>query len=50
MNPVSCKKSTDLAILYDYKTDTDAINKLRDVTTTDLHLVGKINHGIFNIP
>ena len=38
-----------MAIGYKHKTSTDTSNILRDVTTKDLHLVGKINHEIFNI-
>ena len=37
-----------LAIGYEYKKDTDTSNILKDATTKDLHLVGKINHEIIN--
>jgi hypothetical protein len=39
-----------MTIGYEYKTNTDTTNILREATTKDLHLVGKLNHGIFNIP
>ena len=50
MAPMSHYKLRGLAIGYEYRTDTDATNILRDVTTKDLHLVGKTNHEIFIIP
>ena len=39
-----------MAIPYEYKTDTDTKNILRDATTKYLHFVGKIKHETFNIP
>ena len=48
MTPMSHKLLKDTAIGYEYKTDTDTRNILRDATTKDLHLVGKTNHEIFN--
>ena len=44
------EKLIGMTIGYEYKTDTDTSNILRDVVTNDLHLVWKINHEIFNIP
>ena len=37
---------------YEYKTETDSANALREATTREceLLLVGKTNHEIFNIP
>ena len=48
--PESFKKLRGLTIGYEYKTDTDSANILRKATNYDLHLVGKINHEIYNIP
>ena len=39
-----------MAFEYEYKTGTDISNILRDVKTKGLHLVGEMNHEIFNIP
>jgi hypothetical protein len=47
---MSYKELRGLAIGYEHKSDTDTGNILRDVTTKDLHLVGKLNHEKFNIP
>ena len=44
------KKLRKLAIWYEYKTDSDTSNVLKEATTSDLHLVGKINHEISHIP
>ena len=49
MTPKSHKKLRGLAMKYQYKMDTNTVNTLRAVTTSDLHLVRKINHEIFNI-
>ena len=49
MNRMSHKLLRGMAIGYGYKTDKNTSNILRDATTKDLHLVGKINHEIFNI-
>ena len=50
MTPMSYKLLKGLVIEYQYKTDTDTSNMLRDAATKDLHLVGKVSHEIFNIP
>jgi len=50
MTPISYKRLKGSAIGYEYRTNTDATNILRDVTTKDLYLVGKTKHEIFNIP
>ena len=50
MTPMSHELLKGLVIGYEYKTDTDTTNIHRDTTTKGLHLVGKINHEIFNIP
>ena len=50
MTPISYKLLRGLTIGYEYKTDTDTTYKLGDVTTKDLHLVGKTNKKIFNLP
>ena len=50
MTPISYKLLRDMAMGYEYKTDTDKNNLLRNATTRDLHLVGKINHKIVTIP
>ena len=50
MTPGSYKLLRGLAIGYEYTTDTDTRSILRDVTTKDLRLVGKINNEIFSIP
>ena len=34
---------------YEYKRDADSANTLKEVTTSELRLVGKINHEIFYI-
>ena len=47
MTPISYKKLKDMAIGYEYKTDTETSNMLRDETAKDLHLGGKINHYMF---
>jgi len=39
-----------MTIRCEYKTETGTSNVLRDATIKDLHLIGKINHEIFNIP
>ena len=49
MTPMSYKKLRGLAIGYEYRTDTNTSSIIRVLTTKDLHLVGKINHEIFNI-
>ena len=50
MTPMSYKQLRGMTIGYEYKTNTDTTNILREATTKDLHLVGKLNHEIFNIP
>ena len=50
MTPNSYKKLIGIPIQYEYKTDTDITNILKEATTSYLHLVVKINHEIFNIP
>jgi hypothetical protein len=50
MPPLSNKKLRSMTIGYEYKTNTDSSNILREATTKDLHLVGKLNDEIFNIP
>jgi len=39
-----------VAIRHEQKLDTDTIKILRDTTTKDLPLVGKINLEMFNLP
>jgi len=50
MNPMAYKKLRGLAIECESRTDAYTTNILRDMTTKDLHLFRKINHGIFNKP
>ena len=50
MTSESYKKLRGLAIGYEYKKDTDTTNILREVTTSALHLIGKISREVFNIP
>ena len=47
---MSYKLLRGLVIVYEYEMDTDASNIFRGATTKDLHLVGKINQFIFDIP
>ena len=47
---MSYKLLRSITIGYEYKTDTDTGNMLRDATTKDLYLAGKINHETFYIP
>ena len=42
MTPMSYKKFRGLVNWYEYKTDTDFTNSLREGTTSGLHLVEKI--------
>ena len=35
---------------YEYKTNTDTTDALKEAKTSELYYVGKINHEIFNIP
>ena len=50
INPLLNKLVKGLAIGYEYKQDSVTTNILEDAKTKVLHLVGKINHEIFNIP
>ena len=50
MTPIVYKLLRCSTIGYEYKTDTDTSNVLRNATTKDLPLAGKINDEMSNIP
>jgi len=50
MTPKSYKELRGTSNGYEYITNTDSTDALKNATTSELHLVGKIYHEIFNIP
>ena len=50
MTPISYKKLRSVAFGYEYKTDIDTTNILKDVTTKDINLVRSTNPEILDIP
>jgi hypothetical protein len=50
MTPKSYKELRGTSNGYEYITDTDSTDELKNVTTSELHLVEKMYHEIFNIP
>ena len=50
MKPKSYKKLRGSSNGYEYKTDNDNKNALREAKASESHLIGKVNHEIFNMP
>ena len=50
MTPKSYKELRGTSNGYEYITDTNSTDALKNATTSDLHLVGKTYYEIFNIP
>ena len=50
MAPKSFKELMGSANEYEYRADAGTTNAHREETISKLHLVGKIDHEIFNVP